>query len=77
RPLATTPSHLWLAERPVPGLPSLGSPDEQRALWRAHLPEPSAWYRLDTTHYGIVRPPHAHTVATAINAVSHHIAEPH
>ncbi|MFF3754730.1 amino acid adenylation domain-containing protein [Streptomyces sp. NPDC002018] len=75
RPLATTPTRLWLAEQPVTGLPSLGSPEEQRALWRPHLPEPSVWHRLDTTHYGIVRPPHVDAVAAAINAVPHHVPE--
>ncbi|MFJ7907121.1 amino acid adenylation domain-containing protein [Kitasatospora sp. NPDC096204] len=68
--LSATPSRLWLAGRPVPGLPSPGSPERQRELWRPHLPEPSTWHRLDTTHYGIVRPPHVHAVAAAIDAAS-------
>ncbi|MFE4916446.1 amino acid adenylation domain-containing protein [Streptomyces sp. NPDC056652] len=67
RRLAVTPSRLWLAARPVAGMPSLGSPEEQRALWRPYLPEPTGWHRLDTTHYGIVRPPYVEAVAEAIN----------
>ncbi|MFD4660865.1 amino acid adenylation domain-containing protein [Kitasatospora sp. NPDC058444] len=68
--LSATPSRLWLAERPVEGLPSPGSPERQRELWRPYLPGPSTWHRLDTTHYGIVRPPHVHAVAAAIAAAS-------
>ncbi|MEZ0089214.1 amino acid adenylation domain-containing protein [Streptacidiphilus sp. EB129] len=70
--LAATPSQLWLAGQPVDGLPSYGTPERQQALWRGHLPEPSDWHRLDTTHYGIVRPPYADAVAAAINAASQH-----
>ncbi|MEU1283565.1 amino acid adenylation domain-containing protein [Kitasatospora sp. NPDC005856] len=68
--LSATPSQLWLAERPVAGLPSPGSPERQRERWRPYLPEPSTWHRLDTTHYGIVRPPHVQAVAAAIAAAS-------
>ncbi|MFJ6183608.1 amino acid adenylation domain-containing protein [Streptomyces sp. NPDC092295] len=75
RRLAVTPSGLWLAERPVAGMPSLGSPDEQRALWRPYLPESTAWHRLDTTHYGIVRPPYVEAVAESIDAGVHEAPE--
>ena len=37
--LTETPVELWLAARPVPGLPQHGSPDERRQLWQALLPE--------------------------------------
>ncbi|MGW2511377.1 amino acid adenylation domain-containing protein [Streptomyces scopuliridis] len=75
RRLAVTPSRLWLAERPVAGMPSLGSPEEQRALWRPYLPEPTPWHRLDTTHYGVVRAPYVREVAEAINAASYDAPE--
>lgn len=75
RRLAVTPSRLWLAERPVAGMPSLGSPEEQWALWRPYLPEPTSWHRLDTTHYGVVRPPYVRAVAEAINAASYDAPE--
>ncbi|MEV0261934.1 SDR family NAD(P)-dependent oxidoreductase [Streptomyces sp. NPDC050617] len=69
-PLSRTPSRLWLAGRPVAGLPALGSPREQQERWRALLPEPASSYVLDTTHYSIVRPPQVQSVADAINAAS-------
>ncbi|MEV0281951.1 amino acid adenylation domain-containing protein [Streptomyces sp. NPDC050610] len=69
-PLSGTPSRLWLAGRPVAGLPALGSAREQQRQWRALLPEPAGSYVLDTTHYGIVRPPGVRVVADAINAAS-------
>jgi thioesterase domain-containing protein len=59
--LASTPSHVWLAAEPEPGLPM---PD--RDGWRAVLPEPSRWCELPTTHYGIVRAPHVTAVAASI-----------
>ncbi|MEU6819221.1 amino acid adenylation domain-containing protein [Streptomyces atriruber] len=68
--IATTVTRLWQAERPSAGLPALGSPAEQRARWHAHLPETLEWGVLATDHYGVVRPPHAGTVAAAINAAS-------
>ncbi|MFD2415902.1 amino acid adenylation domain-containing protein [Amycolatopsis pigmentata] len=64
--LAATPSRVWLAGRPEPGFPS----DSDETGWRDVLPEPSQWRRLDTTHYGIVRPPHVHAVAGAISTGS-------
>ncbi|WP_370949421.1 AMP-binding protein [Amycolatopsis sp. cg5] len=63
--LAATASSLWLAERPVPELPSVAG---QEARWSPHLTEATDWYRLDTTHYGIVRTPHVHAIAAVINA---------
>ncbi|GAB3136676.1 non-ribosomal peptide synthetase [Micromonospora sonneratiae] len=65
--LAGTPSRLWLAGRPTTGLPMLGSPEAQARQWQAHLPGLAAWHRVETTHYGIVAPPHVHTVAESIN----------
>ena len=65
--LTGTPSQLWLASRPTPGLPMLGTPQAQAQQWRAHLPGLVAWHRVDTTHYGIVAPQHARTVAETIN----------
>jgi thioesterase domain-containing protein/acyl carrier protein len=59
--LTATPSHVWLAAEPEPGLPA---PD--RGGWRALLPEPSRWRALPATHYGIVRAPHVTDVAAAI-----------
>ncbi|MDQ7808686.1 amino acid adenylation domain-containing protein [Amycolatopsis sp. A133] len=59
--LAATPSHIWLATEPEPGLPVAG-----RDGWRALLPEPSRWHDLPATHYGIVRAPHVTAVAAAI-----------
>ncbi|MEE1800999.1 amino acid adenylation domain-containing protein [Streptomyces sp. JV176] len=71
RPLAATPARLWPARRPVAGVPSLGSPEEQWALWRPYLPEPRSWHPLDTTHYGVVRQPYVAAVAEAINAATY------
>jgi amino acid adenylation domain-containing protein len=59
--LAATPSHVWLAAEPEPGLPVA-----DRAGWRALLPEPSRWHELPATHYGIVRAPHVTAIAAAI-----------
>jgi amino acid adenylation domain-containing protein len=60
--LATTPSHVWLAAEPEPGLPVA-----DRGDWRPLLPEPSHWRELPATHYGIVRPPHVATVAASFD----------
>jgi len=59
--LASTPSHVWLATEPEPGLPVA-----DRGGWRTLLPEPSHWHALPATHYGIVRAPHVTAVAAAI-----------
>ncbi|MDX3192982.1 amino acid adenylation domain-containing protein [Streptomyces sp. MN03-5084-2B] len=59
--LAATPSRVWLAAEPEPGLPVA-----DRDGWRALLPEPSHWHALPATHYGIVRAPHVAEVAAAI-----------
>jgi thioesterase domain-containing protein len=59
--LAATPSHVWLAAEPEPGLPVAG-----RDGWRDLLPEPSHWHELPATHYGVVRTPHVTAVAAAI-----------
>ncbi|MEU5101220.1 MULTISPECIES: amino acid adenylation domain-containing protein [unclassified Streptomyces] len=72
--LAATPARMWLARLPEQGLPPLGSPAEQRELWRAHLTAPGAWEELETTHYGLVRPPHVAAVTTAVNDVHREVA---
>ncbi|MFD5827696.1 hypothetical protein, partial [Lentzea sp. NPDC060358] len=59
--LTATPSHVWLATEPEPGLPVA-----DRGGWRALLPEPSDWHELPATHYGVVRAPHVTAVAAAI-----------
>ncbi|WP_329460495.1 non-ribosomal peptide synthetase [Streptomyces sp. NBC_01497] len=68
RPLAATPTRLWLAGRPVEGLPSPPPASGQEALWHPYLPESATCTVLDTTHYGIVRGEHARTVAAALDA---------
>jgi amino acid adenylation domain-containing protein len=60
--LEVTPSRVWFAAEPEPGLPPAADPGG----WGAVLPEPSRWDRLPTTHYGIVRAPHVTAVAAAI-----------
>jgi thioesterase domain-containing protein len=59
--LVSTPSHVWLAAEPEPGLPV-----SDRDGWHALLPEPSRWRELPATHYGIVRTPHVTAVAASI-----------
>ncbi|RLL69343.1 amino acid adenylation domain-containing protein [Streptomyces sp. Z26] len=66
--ITTTPTRLWLAREPVEGLPPLGPPRERRARWHAHLPDGAGTEVLGTTHYGLVRPPYAATVAADIEA---------
>ena len=68
--LASTPSVVWLAGRPVDALPEPGTFARQRASWVGHLPEPSEWHELDTTHYGIVEPSCAKEIAALIDAGS-------
>ncbi|MGW2328313.1 amino acid adenylation domain-containing protein [Streptomyces sp. NPDC001700] len=74
-PLTTTPARVWLARLPVAGLPPLGSPGEQRELWRAQLAAPSDWHEVETTHYGLVRPPHVAAVTAEVNAVHRAVAD--
>jgi thioesterase domain-containing protein/acyl carrier protein len=69
-PLAETPVELWLAGRPVPGLPEHGSVAERRRLWQELLPGLAGCHSVDTTHDGIVRPPVAQAIAEAIGAAS-------
>ncbi|WP_253913604.1 non-ribosomal peptide synthetase [Streptomyces mayonensis] len=67
--ITTTPTRLWLARDPVEGLPQLGTPRKQLAHWRPHLPDlpdSTGPQVLATTHYGVVRPPHAAAVAQVI-----------
>jgi thioesterase domain-containing protein len=65
--LAGTPSRLWLAAQPVPGLPAPAPVEQQARQWQARLTGPVSWQPLDTTHYGIVRPPQAQLIAEAIS----------
>ncbi|MFD9635935.1 thioesterase domain-containing protein, partial [Streptomyces violascens] len=74
--LTRTPSRLWLATRPVDGLPVLGSPEEQRRLWEERLPLLDGFHELDTTHYGVVRTPWVRAVADAVNTATGTAAEP-
>ncbi|MEU8890897.1 amino acid adenylation domain-containing protein [Streptomyces sp. NPDC048442] len=68
--LTRTPARLWLASLPVDGLPEPLSPDAQLVAWKAELPLLEDCRELDTTHYGIVRPPHTRAIADAVNAAA-------
>ncbi|RCH64498.1 amino acid adenylation domain-containing protein [Streptomyces sp. SDr-06] len=74
--LTRTRSRLWLATRPVDGLPVLGSPEEQRRLWQERLPLLDGFHALDTTHYGVVRTPWVQAVANAVNITTGTAASP-
>ncbi|AXG76572.1 non-ribosomal peptide synthetase [Streptomyces paludis] len=66
--LSRTPSRLWLANTPVDGLPPTGTPDELRRQWQAWLPDLTDCQYLDTTHYGVLGPPHVAKVARTVNS---------
>jgi hypothetical protein len=68
--LAVTSARLWLATRPTKGLPPAEPPSAQAQRWQLHLPGLAGWQILDTTHDGVVRPPHVQAVAEAISAAS-------
>ncbi len=68
--LSGTPTRLWLANRPVESLPNLGSPEARQRKWRDHLPDLRGWQSVDTTHYGIVRPPYVQAVADAVHTAT-------
>ncbi|HEV2888658.1 MAG TPA: SDR family NAD(P)-dependent oxidoreductase, partial [Jatrophihabitans sp.] len=68
--LAETPTELWLASRPVPGLPEHGSASERQQLWQALLPGLAGCHVLDTSHDGVVRAPAVQAIALAVNAAS-------
>ncbi|MFJ9539249.1 amino acid adenylation domain-containing protein [Streptomyces sp. NPDC101225] len=68
RPLALTPTVLWLAEHPTPGLPAPGGAQETDRQWTACLPPTAVRRSLPTDHYGIVAPPHVNEVAETITA---------
>ncbi len=68
--LAVTPARLWLAARPTEGLPAAEQPSAQAQRWQPHLPGLVGWHILDTTHDGVVHPPHVQAVAEAISAAS-------
>ncbi|MEU6171899.1 amino acid adenylation domain-containing protein [Streptantibioticus parmotrematis] len=65
--LARTPVTLWLATRPMPGLPTTAPAGQQAVAWRALLPAQFTLRQLDTSHYDIVRPPEIKYVTEAIN----------
>ncbi|WSI35852.1 amino acid adenylation domain-containing protein [Streptomyces sp. NBC_01341] len=69
RPLAVTPTLLWLAERPTAGMPAPGDQEETSRQWSACLPSSAVRRSLPTDHYGIVAAPHVRTVAEAITAM--------
>ncbi|MFS8199848.1 amino acid adenylation domain-containing protein [Streptomyces sp. CWNU-52B] len=68
RPLALTPTFLWLAEQPTAGMPAPGDPQDTDRQWSACLPPSAVRRSLPTDHYGIVAAPHVHTVAETITA---------
>ncbi|MEU0137406.1 amino acid adenylation domain-containing protein [Streptomyces sp. NPDC006296] len=68
RPLVSTPTSLWLAERPAAGMPAPGDPRETDRQWSACLPPGAVRRSLPTDHYGIVADPHVLTVAGTIAA---------
>ncbi|MFI2206462.1 amino acid adenylation domain-containing protein [Streptomyces sp. NPDC020192] len=68
RPLASVPTFLWLAEQPTAGVPAPGDPQETDRQWSTCLPPSAVRRSLPTDHYGIVAPPHVHTVAETITA---------
>ncbi|WP_369217375.1 KR domain-containing protein, partial [Streptomyces flavofungini] len=70
RPLASTPTFLWLADRPTPGVPAPGDPRGTARQWDACLPPSAVRRTVPTDHYGIVAPPHVHAVAATIAATS-------
>ncbi|MFC4465703.1 amino acid adenylation domain-containing protein [Streptomyces xiangluensis] len=69
RPLAFTPTVLWLADQPTAGVPAPGDPQETARQWSACLPPSATRRSLPTDHYGIVAPPHVHTVAETVTAM--------
>ncbi|MPY30233.1 amino acid adenylation domain-containing protein [Streptomyces adustus] len=68
RPLTLTPTLLWLAEQPTAGVPAPGDPRETARQWDACLPASALRRTLPTDHYGVVAPPHVHTVAETITS---------
>ncbi|WP_280454064.1 non-ribosomal peptide synthetase [Nocardia brasiliensis] len=66
--LTDTPSELWLAEQSATGGPSSTVRQQD---WSDHLVASTRSHRVETTHYGIVRTPHAHVIAEAINEEVH------
>jgi thioesterase domain-containing protein/acyl carrier protein len=66
--LRSTPSWLWLAERPVANLPYSSYGPEPMALWRTRLAAQTELRTLDATHYEVVQPPHVDVIAETIAA---------
>lgn len=69
RPLASTTTFLWLAEQPTTGVPAPGDPRETDRQWAACLPPSAVRRSLPTDHYGVVAPPHVHTVAETVRSL--------
>ncbi len=69
RPLVFTPTVLWLADEPTADVPAPGDPQETARQWSACLPPSATRRSLPTDHYGIVAPPHVHTVAETVTAM--------
>jgi amino acid adenylation domain-containing protein len=65
--LTGTPSRLWLAGEPIPGLLAPAPVELQARQWQARLAGLASWQAVNTTHYGVVRPPHARLIAEAIS----------
>ena len=68
--LAGTPTEVWLASQPVPGLPEPAPMAERQRLWQGLLPGLARCHGVETTHDGIVRPPVVRAIAEAIGAAS-------
>ncbi|MBZ9645045.1 non-ribosomal peptide synthetase [Streptomyces sp. PSKA30] len=65
--ITTTPTTVWLAERPV-DTPVLAPRPTPPGAWDAHLPRTSRVRRVDADHYGLVAAPHARDVAAVLAA---------
>jgi amino acid adenylation domain-containing protein len=68
--LRSTPSWLWLAERPVTSLPYNSLGPESMEQWRTRLPLQGEPRTLDATHYDVVRSPHVDLIAGTIGAAN-------
>ncbi|MFF8096871.1 amino acid adenylation domain-containing protein [Streptomyces sp. NPDC016675] len=65
--IATTPTTVWLAERPVDTAVLAPRPTPPGA-WDAYLPRNSRVLRVDADHYGLVAAPHARDIAAILAA---------
>ncbi|WNV88971.1 AMP-binding protein [Umezawaea sp. Da 62-37] len=64
--LLATPTRLWLATAPEHDPADAETTSDREERWAPHLPK-SATTTVDTTHYGIVRAPHARSIAAALD----------